>query len=100
MRHPLPLTLACATLACLLAACGQTGPLYMPDEGVTTPVEIRTAPAEAVPAAPTAGAPATPVAPTAGDTATPAAPTAGDTAAPAAPKKDEGDDAPPPDAGT
>ena len=80
MRHPLPLTLACAALAGLLAACGQTGPLYMPDEGVTTPVEIRTAPAQqAGPAAP----------------AEPAA------EKPAAPKKDEGDDAPPPpDAGT
>lgn len=30
--------------ACLLAACGQTGPLYLPDEGITTPVEIRNAP--------------------------------------------------------
>ena len=78
MRHPLPLTLACAALAGLLAACGQTGPLYMPDEGVTTPVEIRTAPAEAAPAAP-------------------AAPPAEE---PAAPKKDEGEKAPPPDAGT
>jgi predicted small lipoprotein YifL len=29
-------------IACTLtAACGQTGPLYLPDEGVTTPVEIR-----------------------------------------------------------
>jgi len=25
-----------------LAGCGQTGALYMPDEGVTTPVEVRT----------------------------------------------------------
>jgi predicted small lipoprotein YifL len=24
-----------------LAGCGQTGPLYLPDEGVETPVEIR-----------------------------------------------------------
>lgn len=30
---------------CLLAACGQTGPLYLPDEGIETPVEIRNAPA-------------------------------------------------------
>jgi predicted small lipoprotein YifL len=29
-------------VACLTAACGQTGPLYLPDEGITTPVEIRT----------------------------------------------------------
>jgi len=26
----------------LLAACGQTGALYLPDEGVETPVEVRT----------------------------------------------------------
>lgn len=31
-------------LTCLLAACGQTGPLFLPDEGITTPVEIRSAP--------------------------------------------------------
>lgn len=81
MRHPLPLTVTCAALACLLAACGQTGPLYMPDEGVTTPVEIRTAPA-----APTAAEPPAPAAPAAGE--------------PAAPKKDAGEKTPPPDAGT
>lgn len=37
----------------LLAACGQTGSLYLPDEGVETPVEIRTpatAPASTTPA--------------------------------------------------
>lgn len=28
-----------------LAGCGQTGPLYLPDEGLDTPVEIRPAPA-------------------------------------------------------
>ena len=89
MRHPLPLTLACAALACQLAGCGQTGPLYMPDEGVTTPVEIRTAPAGAAPAA--AAAP-----PAEGPAAT-AEPAAKE---PAAPKKDEGEKAPPPDAGT
>lgn len=27
--------------AVLVAACGQTGSLYLPDEGVETPVEIR-----------------------------------------------------------
>jgi len=27
----------------LLAACGQTGALYLPDEGVETPVEVRPA---------------------------------------------------------
>ena len=36
--------LACAAGACLLAGCGQTGALYLPDAGVTTPVEIRPAP--------------------------------------------------------
>jgi len=90
MRHPLPLTLACAALAGLLAACGQTGPLYMPDEGVTTPVEIRTAPAQQA-------GPAAPAEPAAAEPAAPAEPAA---EKPAAPKKDEGDDAPPPDAGT
>ena len=90
MRPPLPLTLACAALAGLLAACGQTGPLYMPDEGVTTPVEIRTAPAEPA-------GPAAPAAPTAAEPPAPAAPAAEE---PAAPKKDEGEKTPPPDAGT
>ncbi len=33
-----------------LAGCGQTGPLYLPDEGIRTPVEIR-GPAEAAPEA-------------------------------------------------
>jgi len=46
MNKPLPILLA----ACLLAACGQTGALYLPDEGVTTPVEIRPAPAPETPA--------------------------------------------------
>lgn len=44
--------------AALLAACGQTGPLYLPDEGISTPVEIRTgsqpAPPPAEAAAPVA----------------------------------------------
>lgn len=31
-------------LALSLTACGQTGPLYLPDEGLDTPVEIRPAP--------------------------------------------------------
>lgn len=44
MKKPLPILLA----ACLLAACGQTGALYLPDEGVTTPVEIRPGPAAEV----------------------------------------------------
>lgn len=46
MNKCLPLLLA----TCLLAACGQTGALYLPDEGVTTPVEIRPAPAAEAPA--------------------------------------------------
>lgn len=37
MRACLPILVACLT-----AACGQTGPLYLPDEGITTPIEIRT----------------------------------------------------------
>ncbi len=32
------LLIACCAV---LAGCGQTGPLYLPDEGVETPVEIR-----------------------------------------------------------
>ena len=40
----------------LLAACGQTGALYLPDEGVATPVEVRPATAPA----PTPTAPAKP----------------------------------------
>ena len=43
--------------AALLAACGQTGSLYLPDEGVETPVEIRT-PATPPPTAPTGTTPA------------------------------------------
>jgi predicted small lipoprotein YifL len=47
MKATLPILLA----ASALAACGQTGALYLPDEGVTTPVEIRPAPAAEPPAA-------------------------------------------------
>jgi len=36
-----------------LAGCGQTGALYMPDEGVTTPVEVRTTQTPAPETAPT-----------------------------------------------
>jgi predicted small lipoprotein YifL len=36
-----------------LAGCGQTGALYMPDEGVTTPVEVRTTQTPAPAPAPT-----------------------------------------------
>jgi predicted small lipoprotein YifL len=45
----LPLILAAA----LLAACGQTGPLYLPDAGIETPVEVR-GPAPAAPQEPEA----------------------------------------------
>lgn len=38
------------TAPALLAGCGQTGALYLPDEGVETPVEIRTAPTAPTPA--------------------------------------------------
>jgi len=39
-------------IACFAAlyGCGQTGPLYLPDEGVQTPVEIRGPAAEPAPA--------------------------------------------------
>jgi predicted small lipoprotein YifL len=63
----LPLILAAA----LLAACGQTGPLYLPDEDISTPVETR-APAPAAPEAP-AQAPA-PTAPAGERTGEPAEP--------------------------
>jgi predicted small lipoprotein YifL len=36
-----------------LAGCGQTGALYLPDEGVTTPVEVRTTQTPAPESAPT-----------------------------------------------
>lgn len=50
--------MAALAAAALLAACGQTGALYLPDEGVTTPVEIR-GPATTAPApAPETPAPA------------------------------------------
>ena len=45
--------LATLIAAAFLAACGQTGSLYLPDEGVETPVDIRspaTAPAGTPPA--------------------------------------------------
>lgn len=45
MQLKLPVLFACAASACLLLGCGQTGALYLPDAGITTPVEIRPAPA-------------------------------------------------------
>lgn len=47
----LPLILATT----LLGACGQTGPLYLPDEGIETPVEVRGPPAAAPAATPGTG---------------------------------------------
>lgn len=47
MQLKLPALLACTVSAYLLAGCGQTGALYLPDEAVTTPVEIRPAPTTA-----------------------------------------------------
>ncbi|MGQ0430257.1 MAG: LPS translocon maturation chaperone LptM [Gammaproteobacteria bacterium] len=43
MRPPYTaqMRLAASAAALLLAACGQTGALYLPDAGVETPVEIR-----------------------------------------------------------
>lgn len=51
---------AAALLAILgLAGCGQTGPLYLPDAEIKTPVEIKAAPAPPPP--PTAPAQPAPV---------------------------------------
>lgn len=48
--------------AALLAACGQTGALYLPDEGIETPVEIR-GPATPAQSPPSQTAPEAPPAP-------------------------------------
>ena len=41
-------------IASAVAACGQTGSLYLPDEGIESPVEIRTGePPSPAPPAPT-----------------------------------------------
>ena len=46
--NTLPGKLCLAALAAtVLAACGQTGALYLPDERIQTPVEITPAPAPA-----------------------------------------------------
>jgi predicted small lipoprotein YifL len=81
---------AAISFACLLAACGQTGALYLPDTGVTTPVEIRSAPATppAEAATPPAGA-ATP-----SEAATP--PTEPAPAGEAQPEEEKKQDTPPP----
>ena len=52
---PMRLLTVIGAIAVGLSACGQTGPLYLPDEGVQTPVEIRgpaTPPPAAQPAEP------------------------------------------------
>jgi predicted small lipoprotein YifL len=50
---PRPFPELAALAAALLAGCGQTGPLYLPDTGIETPVEIRgPAPAPEPPPAP------------------------------------------------
>lgn len=38
--YTVPMRLTALAAATLLAACGQTGALYLPDAGVETPVEI------------------------------------------------------------
>jgi predicted small lipoprotein YifL len=84
MRYLLCFHAAAVCCAGLLGACGQTGALYLPDEGVTTPVEIRTAPTTP---------PAAPTTPPAAPTAPPAAPALpGD----APPDQDTKQDATPP----
>ncbi len=45
-------------LACAAAGCGQTGSLYLPDETVETPVEIRGPGETAAPATPAEANPA------------------------------------------
>ena len=55
MRLTHRILLLVAAVIGALSACGQTGPLYLPDEGVETPVEIR---GPATPAAEPAPAPA------------------------------------------
>jgi predicted small lipoprotein YifL len=48
-----PIRNCTALMATLLAGCGQTGALYLPDAGIETPVEIRgPAPAPEPPPAP------------------------------------------------
>jgi predicted small lipoprotein YifL len=42
---------SCLACALLLAACGQTGALYLPDKAVKTPVEIHPAAAQPTPPA-------------------------------------------------
>jgi predicted small lipoprotein YifL len=53
---------AALAAATLLAACGQTGALYLPDEGIETPVEIR-GPAAPAQTPPSTTAPEAPPAP-------------------------------------
>jgi predicted small lipoprotein YifL len=52
--YTLPMRVLLLACCAALGACGQTGALYLPDEGVETPVEIRgpAAPAPAPVSAP------------------------------------------------
>jgi predicted small lipoprotein YifL len=71
-----------ALLSLLVAACGQTGPLYLPEDDAAT---VITRPAPATSSAPSAPAPASPRASATGDAAPPAStptPEAGDVTTP------------------
>ena len=48
-RFRLILAVCAAAAGLTLLGCGQTGPLYLPDEGVTAPVTIRPGPTPATP---------------------------------------------------
>ena len=50
------LLLACLATLALCAACGQKGPLVLPQKSVATPVVIRAPAAEATPSDPAAAA--------------------------------------------
>jgi predicted small lipoprotein YifL len=41
LAYTLAMRVVILCVGAVLAGCGQTGPLYLPDEGVETPVEIR-----------------------------------------------------------
>jgi predicted small lipoprotein YifL len=42
LAYTRPMRLLVAVIAPVVAACGQTGSLYLPDETIESPVEIRT----------------------------------------------------------
>lgn len=75
--------------AVLLAACGQTGPLYLPDQGIETPVETR-GPAAVEPQTPVEiRGPATPAPEAAPEAAVPPAPAGEPAPKPAEPDDEE-----------